>query len=212
MKEKRRCVIVGAAEITEYERIKSYLREDDFFIYCDAGLRHFEKLGHRPELIVGDFDSFERPETDIETVVLPCEKDDTDTVYAVKEAMRRGFCEFLLIGVIGQRLDHTLGNVYALYMLEEAGLHGVILDDYSEMELILEGNDRKKTVEDSFSFFSLVNIGGEAEGVTIRNSKYTLENGTIRREYQYGVSNEVLPGKTAEIFLKKGSLLLIKDF
>ena len=89
---------------------------------------------------------------------------------------------------------------------------GVILDDYSEMELILEGQERKKRVEDSFAFFSLVNVGGEAEGVTIRNAKYPLENGTICRDYQYGVSNEVIPGKTAEIFLKKGSLLLIKDF
>lgn len=212
MKQKRRCVIVGAAEITEYERIKSCLREDDFFVYCDAGLKHLEKLGRKPELIIGDFDSFEKPETDIETITLPCEKDDTDTVYAVKEAIRRGFCEFLLIGVIGQRLDHTLGNVYILYMLEEAGMHGVILDDYSEMELILEGQERKKRVEDSFAFFSLVNVGGEAEGVTIRNAKYPLENGTICRDYQYGVSNEVIPGKTAEIFLKKGSLLLIKDY
>ena len=42
-----------------------------------------------------------------ELIVLPCEKDDTDTVFAVKEAMRRNFAEFLLIGVIGQRLDHT---------------------------------------------------------------------------------------------------------
>ena len=44
MKQKRRCVIVGAAEITEYDRIKSCLREDDFFVYCDAGLKHLEKL------------------------------------------------------------------------------------------------------------------------------------------------------------------------
>lgn len=212
MTQNQRCVIVGAAEITAYERIKSCLREDDFFIYCDAGLKHREKLEQKPALIIGDFDSFEKPETDIETITLPCEKDDTDTVYAVKEAMRRGFSEFLLIGVIGQRLDHTLGNVYVLYMLEEAGLHGAILDDYSEMELILEGQDRKKTVEDSFAFFSLVNIGGIAEEITIRNAKYPLENGNIQRDYQYGVSNEVIPGKTAEIFLKKGSLLLIKDF
>ena len=56
-----------------------------------------------------------------ETIVLPCEKDDTDTVFAVKEALKRGFQDFLLIGVIGGRLDHTLGNVSLLLMLDAHG-------------------------------------------------------------------------------------------
>lgn len=38
----------------------------------------------------------------------------TDTVYAMKEAIKRGFDTFLLIGVVGGRLDHTLGNVSML--------------------------------------------------------------------------------------------------
>ncbi len=42
----------------------------------------------------GDFDSHEKPETDRETIVLPVKKDDTDTVFAAKEAMRRGSTNF----------------------------------------------------------------------------------------------------------------------
>lgn len=53
----------------------------------------------KPGLIVGDFDSHENPHLDVETIVLPCEKDDTDTVFAVKEAMKRGYTDFLLIDV-----------------------------------------------------------------------------------------------------------------
>ena len=36
----RRCVIVGGAEIRTYDRVRQYFRPDDFFIYCDCGLRH----------------------------------------------------------------------------------------------------------------------------------------------------------------------------
>jgi thiamine pyrophosphokinase len=65
-------------------------------------------------------------------------------------------------------------------------------------------------VEDRYPFFSLLNVTGCAEGITIRNAKYPLENGVITTEYQYGISNEVLPGKQAEISVAKGKLLLIK--
>lgn len=132
----RRCVIVGGAEIRTYDRVRQYFRPDDFFIYCDCGLRHQKALGAEPDLIVGDFDSHEKPETDRETIVLPVKKDDTDTVFAAKEAMRRGFDEFLLVGVSGGRLDHTLVNVYLLVMLREQGKRALLVDDYSEMELV----------------------------------------------------------------------------
>ena len=54
MMESRRCVIVGGADIDSYERARGYLREDDYLIYCDSGLRHMEGLGMGPSLVVGD--------------------------------------------------------------------------------------------------------------------------------------------------------------
>ena len=157
--------------------------------------------------IVGDFDSHENPHLDIETVVLPCEKDDTDTVFAAKEALKRGFQDFLLLGVTGGRLDHTLGNVSLLLMLDARGKRAVALDDYSEMEIV---SDRPVQIEDCYSYFSLLNISGLAQGITIRNAKFPLADAEITCEYQYGISNEVLPGTTAEVAVENGRLLLIK--
>ena len=95
----KRCVIVGAAPIERYDRIRKLIREDDYFIFCDGGLIHREKLGAEPALVIGDFDSAKRSEADgYEVIELPRKKDDTDTAYAVKEALKRGFEEFLLIG------------------------------------------------------------------------------------------------------------------
>lgn len=205
----RRCVIVGGADIGNYEQIRSRLRKDDFIIYCDSGLKHMEFLQAKPGLIVGDFDSHENPHWDVETIVLPCEKDDTDTVYAVKEAVERGCDDFLLIGVVGARLDHTLGNISILLYLHSLGKKAVIIDDYSEMEIV---SDKLVYISDRYAFFSLLNISGCARGITIRNAKYPLEDGEIICDYQYGISNEVLPGQTAKVSVKNGKLLLIKVF
>ena len=203
----RRCVIVGGADIGNYDCIRSSLLEDDFIVFCDSGLKHLEALQVKPGLIVGDFDSHDKPHLDVETIVLPCEKDDTDTVFAVKEAVKRGFDDFLLIGVVGARLDHTFGNVSILLYLDSIGKKGIIIDDYSEIEIV---SNEPAYVEDSYAFFSLINITGTAKDVTIENAKYPLEHAEITCEYQYGVSNEVIPGRTAKIIISDGKLLLIK--
>ena len=204
----KRCVIVGGADICNYEYIRESLYADDYIIFCDSGLRHMEKLCVKPSLIVGDFDSHENPHLDVETIVLPCEKDDTDTVYALKEAVRRGFDTFLLIGVVGGRLDHTLGNVSILLYLDSIGRKGVIIDDYSEMEIV---SSAPVHISDDYAFFSLLNITGCAKGVSIQNAKYPLKDAEITCEYQYGISNEVIPGQTAIVSVRHGKLLLIKD-
>lgn len=203
----RRCVVVGGADINNYGYIREKLRSDDYVVFCDSGLKHLESLGVKPSLIVGDFDSHENPHLDVETIVLPCEKDDTDTVFATKEAIKRGFDDFLLIGVVGARLDHTLGNVAILLYLDSQGKKGRIIDDYSEMEIV---SDRPASVSDSYAYFSLLNISGCAKGITVTGAKYPLDDAEITCEYPYGVSNEVLPNETATVSVKCGKLLLIK--
>ena len=213
-----RCVIVGGAPIGDYERVRKYLREGDYLIYCDSGLGHMEGLGMAPSLIVADFDSHEDPHMDVETIVLPVAKDDTDTVYAVREALARGYRDFLLIGVFGARLDHTLVNAYILFDLDSRGCTAIAVDDYSEFEVLSAGTDAEghcvpgtAYVEERFPYFSLINMTGAARGVTIQGAKFGLRDSEITSEYQYATSNEVLPGHTAEITIREGKLLLIRD-
>ena len=204
---KRRCVIVGGAGIRNYQTIWEYLNPDDFNIFCDSGLNCQEMLGIEPHLIVGDFDSHPDPHLNAETIVLPREKDDTDTAFAVKEALKREFDDFLLLGVAGGRLDHTLGNVSILLMLHSLGKRALLVDDYSEMEIVSKD---PVCIDDSFPYFSLLNISGTAEGITVEGAKYPLRDGSIRCTCQYGISNEVLPGHQARVSVEKGELLLVR--
>ena len=207
--EQRRCVIIGGAPIGNYPFVRGHLRAGDFCVFCDGGLRHRKGLGVAPDLVVGDFDSFENPHLSVETVVLPCEKDDTDTVYAAREALRRGFRSFLLLGAAGGRLDHTIANLSLLLMIEEAGGRAELVDDYSVMRLV---GATPTAVAGDCAFFSLLNITGEAAGICIRGAKYPLTNGEIPASYQYGVSNEVLPGESAVVSVARGRLLLMEVY
>ena len=109
---KARCVIIGGADISDYEYVRNILKKDDYIMMCDSGLKHMQALGVTPDLIVGDFDSHCNPQMDVETIVLPCEKDDTDTFFAVKEGLKRGFCDFLLLGAAGGSMC-MMGSMFA---------------------------------------------------------------------------------------------------
>lgn len=213
-----RCVITGGADIESYEFIRGYLRDDDYVIYCDSGLKHREGLGKAPSLIVGDFDSYDDPHTGAETITLPVAKDDTDTMFAVKEGFRRGFRDFLLLGATGARMDHSLVNLFSLFWLDDRGCTAMAADDYSEISVISAPKEGSKAdtaaytayVEDSYPYFSLINMTGTARGITIRNARFNVTDAEITSSYQYATSNEVLPGRTAEISIREGRLLLLK--
>ena len=205
----KRCVIVGGAPITEYDRIAGMLMPDDYVIYCDCGLDHMDKLGAKPDLIIGDFDSHPVPDTDVEIITLPVAKDDTDTVFAASEALRRGFEDFLIVGAVGGRFDHSLANASLLLMLHRAGAKAVLADDFSDMEIL---GSRPLEISEKYKYFSLTCIFGAVSGVNIQGARFPLTDGRIEPDYQYAVSNEVLPGQTATVSVKNGEVLLIKDY
>jgi len=201
---KQLCAIISGGQ----EDILTGIDAADYIIACDKGYAYAKNAGIRPDLLIGDFDSYDGPvPQDVPVLDLPVEKDDTDTVFAVKTMVQRGYEDFLLIGVIGARLDHTLGNVSILLYLDSLGKRAEIVDDYSEMRIVSKD---EVSIEDKYPFFSLLNITGCAGGVTIRDAKYPLDGAEITCEYQYGVSNEVIPGKTAKVSVQQGRLLLIK--
>lgn len=204
----KRALIVAGAPIEDYDALKVLLRADDYSIFCDSGLRHAMGLNVEPQLVLGDFDSHPRPEMDCEIIQLPCQKDDTDSMYAVKLALERGFEDFLLLGMTGARLDHTLGNLSMLVYLNSRGKKAVMADDYALMEMVSQG--KPAVIEPGYKYFSVINLTGTARGISIENARYPLEKARIDWEYQYGISNETFPGEEARVSVEQGEVLLMK--
>ena len=87
------CIIFCAAE---FDVLVTPIGPEDFVIAADGGLQHAKKLGITPDVILGDFDSLGY--TPGGASVFPVEKDDTDSMLAVRRGLDWGYREFLLYG------------------------------------------------------------------------------------------------------------------
>lgn len=88
-----------------------------------------------PDIIVGDFDSASYPDYNCEIIKLPHEKDDTDTFYCVKEAIKRGADAIEIYCALGGRMDHSLSNIIALKYCLDSGVDAVIKDRHNEISM-----------------------------------------------------------------------------
>ena len=175
-------------------------------IAADGGLRHTEALGLTPDVILGDFDSLGYvPDA---AQVFPVEKDDTDSMLAVRRGLRQGCRRFVIYGGLeGPRLDHTVANLQTLQFLADHGAEGYLIGK-SIVTVVKNGSIAFPAVEEGL--ISLFCMGADAKNVTIRGLQYTLEKGKLTAGFPLGVSNHFI-GKESEISVESGSLLVIYD-
>ncbi len=202
-----RCVIISGSPDTSVEEIKTLCTDDDFIVCADSGYTFARKAGLNPDLIIGDFDSLEEElPTDTEVVKLNTVKDDTDTEHCVMECIRRGYKDFLLLGSVGGRTDHTFANIAILSFLSEYNYHGVARNNGEEIQILKEGTynmDGKKGLT-----FSVFPYGCESVNVTYKGAKYPLDSYTLTYNVSRGISN-VFSDDNAEIIVNRGRAILL---
>ena len=215
--KKKRAILIGAGELNkrQADEVKNCMTDNDSIIALDGGLAFCAEYGIVPDRIVGDFDSLSVDKQELlgkypqEMVYrLPCEKDDTDTLAALRMAVEMGYEKFLIYGGLGGRLSHTMANIQSLLFLKEKGLHGELVGDESRIFLlrdesvVLPGNEE--------GYVSVFSFSEHAEGVTLKNLKYEIEDAELTNSFPLGVSNEFV-GKETEISVKKGVLLVVVE-
>jgi len=198
------CIIFCAAE---FDTLHAPIGPEDFVIAADGGLRHTEKLGLTPDVVLGDFDSLGFAPAGAN--VFPVEKDDTDAMLAVRRGLELGYREFILYGSLdGPRLDHTVANFQTLQFLCDHGAFGILAGVNTMAAVVKNGTlVFPAGCEGNVSVFCL---GPDARGVTLKGLYYPLEKGTLTPGFPLGVSNH-FTGPEAEISVEAGSLLIIWD-
>lgn len=199
----KRCIIISGGDYSPITDIKS----EDFVIACDKGYEYAQKDGIKPNLIIGDFDSYNGDlNTDIPIDRYKSEKDDTDTMIAVKYAVENGYNEIVLFCALGGRFDHTIGNLQAAAYATLRGLKVIIPSEdniiYTITDTTLSLNRRNGY---SLSLFSLTDT---CEGVSAHGVKYPLDNAVVTNGFPIGVSNEWADEK-AIISVKSGVLMIV---
>ena len=196
------CIIFCAAE---FDMPAEPIGSEDYIIAADGGLAHLQKLGLAPNEILGDFDSLGYTPADAQ--VFPVEKDDTDAMLAVRRGLQLGYRNFILYGSLdGPRLDHTVANFQTLQFLADRDAAGYLVGKNQIVTLVKNGTlVFPETAEGILSVFCL---GADAEGVSLKNLHYPLEDGKLTAGFPLGVSNHFV-GRQASITVDQGSLLVV---
>ena len=188
----------------------------DVILAADAGMEALYRDHVLPDIIVGDFDSV-NPDTleyfhdkeQIEICMLTPEKNDTDTEHAIREAIRRGAHEIVILGGTGSRIDHVLGNICLLGIGLEEHVDIRMVDEHNRIRMI--DSPLKIRKKDQFGkYISLIPFSGRAEGVTLKGFKYPLDNYTMGGFNSLGISNEIVDDE-AEISFTSGQMIVIES-
>lgn len=211
-------LIVTGGSIEDAFALK-FLKENscDLIIAADSGMEFFYRNGLVPDEIVGDFDSvtagilefFRENNPQIKIRKFQPEKDETDTELALRTAINAGCKKIWLLGAIGTRLDHVLGNIHLLGMAMEQECECIILDSCNRIRMLQHG--MKILREEQYGeYISLFPFTPTVKGLTLRGFKYPLEKYELQCYHSLGVSNEISQ-EEAEISFEEGVLLMVES-
>ena len=199
------CRIVAAGDFAaERFRAACAAQPEALLIAADAGLLHLQSLDVRPDLFVGDADSLGAQPEGLACVPLPTVKDDTDTLAAVREGLRRGCDRFEIYGALGgKRFSHSLANLQTLLYAKRHGAACRLIDESCTVFALQAERCR---ISGAFSLFA----ADGAARVTVRGAKYPLEEEPLTPDFPLGVSNRALAG-SAEITVHAGSVFVVTE-
>ena len=216
MMKLKRCLIVTGGTI-DIAFAKDFLsqRSYDYVIAADAGLEVLRPLRISPNAVVGDLDTVDKKvleeyqnQPDIEFEIHKPEKDETDTELALLTAARQG-CEAVdILGALGGRMDHAIGNIQLMYQFFCQGMEVNIYDARNRLYL-LGGHKvfhREKVYGKYISFLPMTET---VEGLTLRGFKYPLQRRTIGLGTSLCISNE-LKREEGILELERGVLLCVE--
>lgn len=199
-------LIIAAGNNRNSAKLREYASAADYIICADAGYTHAKAEGIIPDILVGDFDSLsEEPGDFVKKVKLPVEKDETDTLYALRFAFSKGAKKIVIFGGIGSRFDHSYANICLLQHAMVRDIPTVVTDGVTEVYLtdskIILTKKKGKTV-------SVYAFSDVCEGVTLKGFYYPLENAFLDKYNIVGTSN-IITEDVAEISVSSGNLLVV---
>ncbi|HHW32206.1 MAG TPA: thiamine diphosphokinase [Clostridiaceae bacterium] len=207
-------IVICSGTIKDYTYYQKYFESTSsmLVISVDGGAHHARQLGFKVDVLLGDFDSISMEDyrfyenAGVKIIRYPQAKDETDTQLAVNYAIDNGCTSIYILGGFGNRLDHSLANIFLLKKMTDRGVKGYIIDENNEITLIdkfIRLNKQENTK------VTLLPLTEKVEGITTKGLLYPLENATLEIGPSRGLSNEFIED-VAEVSIKKGLLLVIK--
>lgn len=207
-------VVVANGEIININFLKYVLKNSDHIICADGAAKYLMDLNIYPDLLIGDLDSINEKtlkwveKNNIKIQRFPVKKDMTDTELAVESALKQNPNKITIIGAIGSRLDHSLGNIMLLYKIHKLGIDAAVVNEINYITIVSDVLKMKCRIGE---IISIIPVGGDARGVTLEGLKYPLNDHNIKMGSSLGISNKSVSEEII-ISVKDGILLVVKIY
>ncbi len=207
----KKCIIIANGKPPAKKIIKYFVSNGFSTIICaDGGANSAKKIGIIPDFIIGDLDS-----TELKTlkyfkskskIIQIKRQNDTDVEKCLKFAIRNKYDEAVLLGVTGNRLDHTIGNLgIVLKFFNKIKTHIVAEKSYlTPYNDIITLNSREGEIISIYAF-------DEKTFITSNGLKYPLNNSKLPFGKKESTSN-VSINSIVELKIKGGMVFVIRDF
>lgn len=211
---KKSLIVTGGSIEEDFGR--EFLKNNsyDFIIAVDGGMSFLDKIGVIPDYLIGDFDTL--PEdvfkryinSKSEIIKLNPIKDSTDTEEAVNLAIKKSASCVDILGGLGSRFDHSIGNIFLLEKMLKENITATIYYHNGQITMI----DKNCSIKNphKYKYISFIQFDGAAKGVTLKNFKYNVENFDFDtgKTFRLGISNE-FTGDVGQVEIKEGKLLVV---
>lgn len=207
--------IMASGPVDHVPDLGMYQQEVDTWIAADRGALTLIEKSIFVTYALGDFDSVTAEQRKVvqenaaNFEAFPVEKDKTDLEIAIQKALKLRPEKVYLFGVTGGRFDHTFINTQLLDTILEAGVRGIIIDQWNQMELT---NPGAHVISENkhYPYISFVPLTKEVTGISLKGFYYPLKNAAISWGSTLCISNKLI-GEEGVLDYKTGMLLAIKS-
>lgn len=203
----KRAVIFINGNLSDLSQAKKNIEKTDFLIAADGGANLIEKLKLMPNIVIGDMDSI-KPELlkKYKSINYPRKKDKTDFELAVDYCLKNKFQEIIIFGILGDRIDHLIANIFLITKIQTENplIKIKVIEGNKEIFVLNKEIIIKGKIGDEVS---IIPVSEKLEGIVTDGLEYQLNNEDFLFGSTRGISN-IMSNKSAKITIKKGVALI----
>ena len=206
----KKCIILANGKPPKKSIITFFQKKEFEILICaDGGANSALKMKLIPDYIIGDLDSISSVALkrlgNASKIIQLKGQNDTDVEKCLKYAIKKNYTETLLVGITGNRLDHTFCNL------------GIVLKFFPQINISLiaedsflkpyRGSVKLKTYPgETISFYGF----DRKTKIISKGLKYPLKNVALPFGERESTSN-IAAGKKVELNISCGVIFVIRD-
>jgi thiamine pyrophosphokinase len=206
----KKCIILANGKPPKKSIITFFQRRGYEKLICaDGGANSALKMNIIPDVIIGDLDSISsealKEFKSVSKIIQLKRQNDTDVEKCLKYAISKKYDEALLVGVTGNRLDHTFCNLGIVLKFFHQIKISLIAED-SFLKAYTNNVELKTTPGETISFYGI----SEKTKITSKGLKYELKNAALPFGIRESTSN-IAKKVSVKLKITNGVVFIIRD-